>query len=213
MPRVGDVVDLLVLRDSQSLQPGFYFVFGETLASDHDDAHLARVYFNARAEGMPWLIEAVTGAFNRYSVPFRMKCLSNPAAYDRTDSAVLYVSRRFFPMALRLLAASQEVLDHSLKPGVPLFSKELRAGLGAADDPGTAESFGQSRVRMVCQGLMDAWEGGLRSQEERLLAVARRFARQGLSLVRPYLNEGMSDVYQWPEHQAQPGRIDDKVAA
>lgn len=197
-PGVGDVVELLVLRDAQLLQPGFYFVFGETVGSEFDEAHLARLYFHMRPEGMPWLVEMLSGELNRYAVPFRFKCLSTPAAYARTDAAVLYVARRFLDITLRVLAAHSDGLQARLQPSVPLFTKELLPGLGAADEPGTGESFGQSRCRLVCLGIVDAWLRGLHTREARLQAVSERFSLLGLSLARPYLNEGMEDSYEWP---------------
>ncbi|MBN1204735.1 MAG: hypothetical protein JXB05_07405 [Myxococcaceae bacterium] len=197
-PAVGDMVELRVLHESQVLQPGFYFVFGETVSSEFDDAHLCRLYFHARQVGVPALLQYLSEELNGYRVPFRLKCLTIPAGYERADSMVLYVARRFLGITLRLLAARAPALRELLYSGVPLFTKTLVPGLGAADEPGTGESFGQSRCRLVCRGLVEAWQKGQHSPQERLLAVAGQFSRRGLTLERPHLNEGMSDPYYWP---------------
>lgn len=199
MPAVGDTVDLLRLRESVLVQPGFYYAFGEAVPSEFDDAQMSRLYFHASPDTMPWLLELVTGGLNRYQAPFRMKCLDCPASYDRADAAVLYVARRFLSITLRLLSARSSELAQRLKPGVPLFTKELSPGVGLADEPGTGESFGQSRARLVCQGIVGAWQRGLSSKEARLQAVLERFAQLGLSLEKPHLSEGMVDAYRWPE--------------
>lgn len=202
MPRVGETVDLLVLPESRIAQGGFYYALGETVAGEADDAHLARLYFHARASGVPAIIGIVTDELNAYQVPFRMKCLSSPDAYDRTDAAVLYVARRYLGMTLRALAAAHDELAPHLLPGVPLCSKELIPGLGAADEPATGESFGQARSRLLAEGMVDAWQRGSQGREARFLAASERFARAGLSLDKPYLNEGMADVYAWPDNGA-----------
>lgn len=196
--RVGDAVELRVVRESQVMQPHFYFVFGETVPSDFDDANLSRLYFHARPDSMPRLLALVTEALNRYHVPFRFKCLNHPGAYVRSDAAVLYVARRFVAVTLRLLADARDELAGWLNSDVPLFTKALGPGLGVADDPGGHESFGQSRCRLLCQGLVDAWAAGWRTPSARLQAVANRFASMGLELERPYLSEGTADPYEWP---------------
>ncbi|NPD28200.1 T3SS effector HopA1 family protein, partial [Corallococcus exiguus] len=197
-PRVGDTVSLRVPRESIHAQPGFYYAFGETVPSGFDDVQLARLYFHAPPDSVPWLLEQVTGDLNRYQVPFRMKCLDSPANYDRADAVVLYVTRRYLPITLRLLSAHTEELTRRLKPGVPLFTREWGPGVGLADEPGTGESFGQSRARLVCQGIVEAWQRGLTSNEERLRAVMEQFDRLGLSLEKPYLSEGLVEVHPWP---------------
>jgi hypothetical protein len=114
---------------------------------------------------------------------------------------VLYVARRFLGGTLRALAAEEAELSRHLRPGAPLFAKELFPGVGAADEPGTGESFGQARSRLLCEGVVDAWQRGLQTREGRIEAVAARFARVGLSLAAPHLNEGMADLYQWPQEE------------
>ena len=197
-PGVGDAVDLFVQRESLTIQPGMYFAFGDTIASDYDNARLGRLYFNADAEQAAWLLRTIGGVLNRFSVPFRMKCSTDPAHLDRTDGVVLYIARRFIPIALRLIRPLTSELRQRLRPAVPLFSKPLLPGLGAADDPGTMESFGQVRARLVADGIVDAWQQGRTSVQERYEAVVARFIRSGLSPVRPYLTQGQNDLYEFP---------------
>jgi hypothetical protein len=198
LPAVGDHVELLVARESLILQPGMYFAFGDTPSSDYDFASIARLYFHVPAEHAAWLLRTLASVLNRHFVPFRAKCSVDPRSFDRTDGFVLYLGRRFLPAALRLLAPLVGELDERLAPGTPLFSRPILAGVGGADDPGSGESFGQSRCRLVAAGLLDAWRAGAASPADRREAVERRFRRAGISPDAPHLVSGAADLYTLP---------------
>jgi hypothetical protein len=197
---IGARVDLLVLREFPNLQPGFYFAFGETIASDFDDAQLGRLYFNCRPEGVCWLLEFLSGELNRCQIPFRFKCLNQAAGYQlqRNDAAVLYLAKRHLGPALSLLAERRTELSSRIHSSVPLFAKEMLPGMGAADDPGTGESFGQARMRLVSRAIVEAWYSGKTNGAARLEAVNQQFQDVGLALDRPHVNGGNADVYEWP---------------
>jgi|SwirhisoilCB2_FD_contig_31_7463400_length_2138_multi_5_in_0_out_0_2 hypothetical protein len=198
IPTIGDSVSVHVPKESNGVQRGFYFSFGETIASEFDDILLARFYFHATAEGVPNLLEWISGDLNRYRVPFRFKCLANPVLYDRRDPVVLYIAKRFVPLWLRLAASRRDELEKFLLPSHPLFTKPLVAGLGAADEPGGSTSFGQSRSRLVAEGIVTAWMAGSQSVTDRMQSIADCFHNAGLSLRTPYLGEGARDIYEWP---------------
>ncbi len=145
-PAVGDTVAIHAPKESSTVQPGFYFAFGETVASDFDDVQLARFYFNLAPGEVPGLLEWISTDLNRYRIPYRFKCLLQPALYDRRDPVVLYVAKRFVPAFLRLGGARKNSLEEKLRDGIPLFTKRMLRGLGAADEPGGGSSFGQSRT-------------------------------------------------------------------
>lgn len=194
-PQVGATISLRVARESFELQPGYYFVLGETLSDSFDDFSIIRFYFHITDRGVEKLIELVTTELNAFEVPFRFKTPTYPLLYDRTDAAVLYVSRRYFSVVARLLARHGDELEAGLRPEVPLFSKRFARGIGLAEDPGNGESFGMSRCRLTAEGLVDAFMQERRATPDRLKAVAQRFALSGLALDRPYLNAGSADTY------------------
>jgi hypothetical protein len=195
---VGEQVQVHAPRESWDVQPGFYFAFGETLPSDHDDASLSRFYFHIKPEHVPWLVGELTGGLNQLRVPFRLKCLTDPAHYQRMDPMVCYVAKRFLTATIRVLARRREELADRLLPGVPLFTKELLPGLGVADEPGDGKSFGQHRSQLVAEGLVDAWLRRLLDLRGRTEAISRRFAAHGLSLAAPHLGESTADQYLLP---------------
>jgi hypothetical protein len=197
---------LFLPRHDITTQGGFYCAFGETIPDSYDDARMARVFFNLRAPGAPWLLGLLSNGLNRSRIPFRFKCLSNPRAFDmgRGDSAVLYLPRRCFGAALSLLRQSWNTLRGWLNEEIPLFARELKPGLSAADDPATAESFGQSRMRLVSLGLLDAWNSGKTDLRSRFAAVYRRFEIASIPVSQPHLNPGNLDLYDWDNFPSEP---------
>lgn len=201
-PRAGGAVSVWVPRDSATVQPGFYFAFGETPGDPLDDAGLVRFYWAVRDTGAAALLRALVGALNRFGVPFRFKCLSRRSAYPRTDAAVLYAGRRYFHLAAELALELHGGLAAHLGAETPLFTRRLAPGLAFAEDPATGESFGMHRCALLAEGLLSAFFQGARSPEERLREVEAAFRRRGVELERPHLNPGSPHRYELPGHAA-----------
>ncbi|HEX6183538.1 MAG TPA: T3SS effector HopA1 family protein [Pyrinomonadaceae bacterium] len=196
-PRPGMNLSVFFMRQTTTMQPGFYFAFGETQAEELDSFSLARFYWNLRPEGATPLMRAVTRGLNRFQVPFRVKCLTNTAFYKRNDSAVLYVEKRFFRITARVLAGVYEEVSAHLRPDTPLFTKPLADGLALAEEPYTGESFGMQRCRILAEGLLGAHARSMRDEASRLGEVERHFNAYGLSLDAPYLNPRSVDQYEF----------------
>ena len=201
-PRLGDAIEILVPRESLHHQPGMYFAFGETVGSDYDLARIGRFYFNAAASDAAWLIARLGDLLNRYAVPYRFKCALDPAVFDRTDGAVLYLARKFVPLFLRIFEDLGQECAARLQAGTPLFTKPLCRGVGMADDPGSGESFGQLRSRLLAEGILDAWQAGNNTPAARRAAVAARFSQSGLRIEQPHLASGLVDIYLQPTAEA-----------
>lgn len=196
-PRPGMNLSVFFARETSTMQPGFYFAFGEAQAGEVDNFSLARLYWNVRAEGAAALMRSVTRGLNRFQVPFRLKSLTNSAFYTRNDAAVLYVDKRFFRVTARVLAGVYEELRQHLRPDAPLFTKPLADGLALAEEPYTGESFGMQRCRILAEGILSAHARGLRDDGPRLEEVERRFAAYGLRLDAPHLNPRSIDQYEF----------------
>ena len=195
MPQAGTTVSVLAPRESVNAQPGFYFAFGETLTDSWDDHSLLRFYFHVPSERAPELLDFMTLNLNRYQVPFRMKALTEPVMYQRSDAAVLYVARRYYDITARIVRDLPAAVAGQLKDSTPLFTKPLQPGVGLAEDPNTGESFGMHRCRMMAEGIVDAWMRGDQSADGRLNAIAARFGGSGFRLDLPYLNPGSVDLH------------------
>lgn len=194
-PYPGAPISLFAPRGSATMQPGFYFAFGESLTDWQDQEAIVRLYWNVRPAGAALLVKHLTAALNRFSIPFQLKCLDNPAAFARTDAAVLYIGRRFFRIVMHLLSERAPKLLGVLGPATPLFTKPLAPGIGLSEDPGNGESFGMHRCRLVASAVLTAH--GLRDDgvAGRLAGVKAMFEKNGFSLAAPYLNPGSADDY------------------
>jgi hypothetical protein len=106
---------------------------------------------------------------------------------------VLYFARRYYALASRLALALPDGVTQHLRPEVPLFSRELRPGIGIAEEPNTGESFGMHRCRMTAEGVLDAWAAGDQTVNGRLHAIQARFRAAGFDLDRPHLGPRSAD--------------------
>lgn len=197
-PQPGGVVSLLAPRESLNSQPGFYFVYGETLSDAWDEHALLRLYFHSTAESAPELLRYLIANLNRYQVPFRMKALVDPNMYQRADAVVLYTAKRYYQIAARIARDMPQDIASGLRNTTPLFTRPLLPGVGMAEDPGNSESFGMHRCRLVAEGIVDAWMTGDQSVEGRLRAIAARFAGSGFQLELPHLSPGSIDFQEIP---------------
>ncbi len=193
----GGTVSIRWPKESKTMHPGFYYIYGEAITDQQDDHGLLRFYWNVKAQGAKTLVSLLTKRLNRFQIAFRLKCLNDPAAYTRADAAVLYLNKRFYRLAAHLLADVYREVENHLAPDTPLFSKELAAGLGLAEEPGNGESFGQQRCRILAQGICNAYELKLQTDDERLAEIVKQFELNGLSLEHAYLNPGSTDEYEF----------------
>lgn len=187
-PTVGEQVNLRVYPGTGDLQQGFYYAFGSALSDQFDEYALLRFYFNVQAYAAPELLAGLTAQMNRYGVPFRFKTLVDASAYRRADAAVLYVAKKHYDLVASLLCDLRVTLGDKLRTSTPMFSKTLVPGIGMAEEPGTGESFGMHRCRLVAEGVVDAWLAGSQAVAARSAAVQQRFATNGIDLHTPYLN-------------------------
>ena len=195
-PRAGCAATLRHRRESLTLQAGVYYAFGDALQESDDAGRPLRLYFHAAQEDAVPVFALLTLELNDLGVPFTLKTMLRPEEGDRADATLLYLPPRRFPACAAVLQRSSDFLRDCLAPEIPLFTKPLTPGIGLAESPGTGESFGMHRCRLVAEGIVEAWAAGRQSLWE---SVERRFAAAGLSLDKPYLNPGSEDVYDFAE--------------
>jgi hypothetical protein len=199
MPRVGAEISIFYAREARSLQTGFYYAFGEAVEDEMRGYGLVRLYWNVSFEGAPKLINAMTSRLNRFQVPFRMKFATARSQFDRTDVAVVYLAKRFFRIATELMVDVHPLVAGFLEEEVPLFTKKLAAGLGVAEDPGTSESFGQSRCRCLAESVWNCYQRGDQSPQSRRKEFQRLSQQKGIHPEMAHLNAGSMDWYELPQ--------------
>lgn len=194
-PRVGLSVTVFFPKESLTMQPGFYFAFGETETESSADHDLVRFYWNIGSDSAADLMRLSTGKLNRYRVPFRMKSLTTRSHYTRLDPAIIYFNKRYFHIAAELLNGVRREIKGQLGEETPLFTLRLAPGLALAEDPGNGESFGMNRCRILAEAVWSAYLQGDQSLAGRLAAVESQFKANGLDLNRPHLNGRSADQY------------------
>lgn len=200
-PQIDRVGRVFVAKELREMLQGYYVVFGNADRGEdegEDPSDIVRFYWHLTAEGaLPWIRE-LTGRFNAAGVAFQAKVLSDPASYVRADAGVLYVERREVAPTLALLPSLHADARTGLRSSTPMFTKRLAPGLAVAEDPGDGRSFGQHRCQLIAEALVSAFEALAAGFDARLQAVVDRFADEGLSVARPWLNRRSRDVYRWP---------------
>jgi len=198
MPRPQAEISIFYARESRSLQNGFYYVFGEMAEETTNRFGLVRVYWNINSDGAPHLIGHTTARFNRFHIPFRLKCATARSQFERTDVAVIYLAKRFFGIAAGVIPEIHSAVSDYLEEEVPLFTRKLAKGVGVAEDPGTGESFGQSRCKHLAQAVWNCYAKGQQSTEGRFREFHRLLTANGINTKYPHLNAGSYDWYELP---------------
>ena len=191
----GAFVSVYLAKELRHFQEGFYVVVGENVQTYYEQSSLVRLYWNLTPDAAVPLVRELIARFNRFQVPFRFKCLAVRELYDRFDAGVLFVGRRRWDIASLLVAELYGRMKHTLGADVPAFTKRLAPGLGLAEDPGTNESFGMSRCRLVADALWRAANSGQQSEPQRIEAIRATFTQAGIAPDRPWLSPGSKDQY------------------
>ena len=142
---------------------------------------------------------SLTQGLNEAAIPFHFKVLYNPKEYQRDDSGILYFDKRNYEAVIQVLKTVYAEHKSNFKLDVPLFTKQLVAGLGLAEEPdqkfASQESFGMNRCQIVADGLLAAWHQGDHSPKGRINAIRQQFSLLGIDWQRPYINANSQDIY------------------
>ena len=184
--QVGTYVQIVRQKESTTLQPSFYYVYGNVTIPQ--ETELVRFYWNLKSEGMPLLIAQLTSWLNQYKIPFSFKCLNHPKYYKRADNAVLYIAKKSTSIVNLLLPKVFDQITPYFNQEVPLFTKKIRDGVAFAEDPGNNESFGMHRSRVLAEGLLKAYDQKWKKPEKVLSVVLEHFKSAGLNPEHLYLN-------------------------
>ncbi|MGH9694430.1 MAG: T3SS effector HopA1 family protein [Bryobacteraceae bacterium] len=176
-------------------QPGWYMASGRP---EPAGTKWLRLYWHVNPAGALLLTRLATGILNRLLVPFRLKVLLD-TSIARRDAAVLYLPLGQWMAGRDIVGPVSRELDEmdALGAATPLFTKTLRPGVGLAEDPRTGLSFGMHRSALVARSLARSYVAGHAEEEQQWSGLSAEFAREGLSLDRPYLNAASRDVYEF----------------
>jgi hypothetical protein len=175
--------------------PGYYMALSNCGDIVVEALPLVRLYWNLRAGGAIQFVQSLTPLLNHAGIYFRLKVLNDPAAYARCDVGVLYFHKADHRGVSEAVSTLYSSIAPFLNADVPAFTRLLAPGLGLAEDPGTPESFGQHRCRILAEGIVRAHEEKVKSLRDRLRVIESHFASVGIRLSEPHLNPHSEDNY------------------
>ena len=191
----GACVVLRLPKELRGISPGYYMALSNQEDTSPDGQPLVRLYWNLSATGAATFVRAATRALNNAGLFFRLKTLNDPRSYNRCDAAVMYFRKSQHSSVIKQMSQVYPDIASYLKPKTPMFTKAIAPGVGLAEDPGSNESFGQHRCKILADGMIRAYERGAKSLTERLDIVTECYVSSGIHLNEPYLNPSSIDVY------------------
>jgi hypothetical protein len=191
----GAPVMLHLSKELLNASPGYYMAVGDCGENGAEPSPLVLLYWNLRAPGAIKFVDGFTRILNDAGIYFRLKVLNDPAAYTRSDAGVLYFCKADRNGIAKAVSSLYPSMAPFLNPDVPAFTRLIAPGVGFAEDPGTHESFGQHRCRILAQAIVLAHEQRAKSLGDRLRIVESHFTSQGIRLTEPHLNSQSEDDY------------------
>ncbi|MBI1494034.1 T3SS effector HopA1 family protein [Halocynthiibacter styelae] len=153
----GSQLTVTHLAGSMNMQPGFFHMFGQEQSDMAEQQRMIRVYFNLLAPGTAAsAAHLLTRALNTYKIPFIYKTATRLTDFSRSDTAVLYLSQRFFRIFHLILTHILKPLRPVLATDIPMFTRSLGPGIGFAEDPDGEISFGAARSKIVAQAILSS---------------------------------------------------------
>lgn len=156
---------------------------------------LLELYFNFTPTAAVEIAAQLTHELNRLKIPFQFAILHDPVLFHRYDAGTLRLSQAGYLAIQPVLAKIHQAHQAEFSANVPLFSKQLAPGLGLAEVPSTAASFGMQRCELVAKGLIAAIDRNRTAPSDKFRLVQQEWTVAGLDLLQPYLNPFPSDRY------------------
>jgi HopA1 effector protein family len=186
---VGDVVPIYLPHNLAGRDT--YIMVGNFGSPDRSSA--VELYFNFTPDAAVAISPNLTRELNKLGIPFEFAILHNPALFHRCDAGILLLPQAGYPAAQNILAQIYQLHQADFSPQVPLFTKQLAPGVGLAEVPITAGTFGMQRCELLATGLLAAMEQDRASDQ--LNTIHQHFTAAGIDWLYPYLNPAAIDRY------------------
>lgn len=166
--RPGDLVS--VVSGTGGPDPDGAWWWAHTAEPGGDGDMADRWYVTVGPDGAPAVIGAALRLADQLGVELSLKCPVRRSGFARRDAFVIYFPRSARAAMDAAAPAWAGKLKGVLGSGRPPFTRALAPGLGAAEDPGGAVSYGQLRCAQVAAAL--ARVGTASARAPRLDALA-----------------------------------------
>lgn len=180
--RIGDQVLATSRRDEVDPDGSWWRTRGRSWSDATPPLDLIRLYWSVQLAQLPRLVGLLTELLDQVEDPWMLKCAVDPAVHARADSVVLYLSREQVESLTDEIDAIRSGIQSNARATRPPFALAVGPGLAVAEDPGTGESFGQHRCRLVAEAVIEG--GGDLARVT--AAVVARFSADGIDPDRPH---------------------------
>ncbi len=186
-------------KEAANLDGDYFTIFGNysSVGCKVPMEDIVAFYWNLTAKGAPEFVRHATSTLNEERLHFKIKVLSDPCAYQRSDAAILTINRADLAETLPILQGIHHKLNKEMKPATPLFCRRIADGLGFAEEPRDDSSFGYSRSKIIAGALTRCLVKGHVLKGRVLQSVQQAFEENGIDPMTPYaLKEHVSDYEQ-----------------
>ena len=191
----GSEILLHLPKELPGYAPGYFMVLGNRSWPRSDPEAGVRLYWNLIPGGAARFVHLVSGSLNAEEIPFCLKVLHAPSAYERCDAGVVYAPAAHINQLRTALQSPYRSLKRWLKIGAPAWTCSIGHGVAFADDPPKGDSFGMSRCRAVAEGITAAQERGALTLGNRVAVVNECLRAVGIDPEKPYLNPGSTSWF------------------
>lgn len=195
--RTGDLLSVTRRRDHADEESGWWYTWSSEAGQPAAEAPLLRLYWHAEAEGIMPIIAAITAALEPMAIPYLLKCPVRHGLFGRQDALVLYLPIETWTGLKERLKEAHAAVAHWLAPAVPPLTMRLGRGVAAAEDPGSAISFGQSRTIAVSEGIRAISAMAQPSRAQILDQFTTALCRHRIHPEHPFQHIGSVELAPW----------------
>lgn len=151
-------------------------------------SHSVQIYFNFTPSAALAIATQLANELNKLSIPFQFAILHNPTSFYRYDAGTLCLSQQDYAAIQSMLMEIYHQHQAEFSADIPLFTKLLAPGLGIAEVPTGAATFGMQRCELLAIGLLAAMEQNQTLPAEKLSRICQEFTTAGIDWLQPDLN-------------------------
>jgi HopA1 effector protein family len=191
LAHVGDLALVTSRRDRIGTDQPWWYTFSAGWVLDHPPHDLIRVYWHPGLRQLPSLVHSLTDVLTLSATEWMLKCAIDPTVHERADACVLYLPAESVPLVVRQLEGVAETFASSALSDGPPMTRRVSRGCSLAMDPGTGESFGEHRCRLIAEAILNEHQPPDESDERDRLgaaveAIVSRFDTDGIDSSAPW---------------------------
>ena len=177
--RAGDLV-VAVERAGGYETEGWWRTWGGGWDVTTQQPDVTRFYLSIRPERVLDLVRVLPPELDAARLRWSLKVAARPELLTRPDAVVLYVDDADAGRVAAIVVGT--VGDLVWPDGAPPLTASLAPGVAWSHDPGTEQSFGQTRCELLAEAFAGCAVG-----DDPVRAAAEAFTAAGLDPARPHL--------------------------